>query len=50
MGEGKKEKLPQSLVAGAVNLEDKVGQEEPVQIKIEEIKEEAEAQREHNEL
>jgi protein disulfide-isomerase A6 len=50
MGEGKKEKLPESLVAGAVNLEDKVGQEEPVQIKIEEIKEEAEAQHEHNEL
>jgi protein disulfide-isomerase A6 len=50
MGEGKKEKLPESLLVAAVKLDDKAGQEEPVKIKIEEILEEDAAQPEHNEL
>jgi protein disulfide-isomerase A6 len=46
MGEGKKEKLPASLVVAAEKEEEKVAAEEPVQIKTEEIPE----QHEHNEL
>jgi protein disulfide-isomerase A6 len=46
MGEGKKEKLPESLLAVAEKQEEKVAAEDPVQIQIEEITEE----HEHNEL
>jgi protein disulfide-isomerase A6 len=46
MGEGKKEKLPESLLAAAEKQEEKVAAEDPVQIQIEEITEE----HEHNEL
>lgn len=49
-GEGKKEQLPESLLAAAVDLKENVAAEEPVQIKIEEIKAEDAAQPEHNEL
>ena len=48
MGEGKKEKLPESLLVAGEKQEEKVA-DEPVQIKIEEILEE-DAAPEHNEL
>lgn len=53
MGEGKKEKLPESLLAAGEKQEakeEKAAEQEPVEIKIEEIVEEPESQPEHNEL
>jgi protein disulfide-isomerase A6 len=53
MGEGKKEKLPESLLAAGEKQdlkEEKIADQEPVQIQIEEIVEEEATPPEHNEL
>jgi protein disulfide-isomerase A6 len=49
MGEGKKEKLPESLIAAGTQepIQEKVAEQEPIQINVEEILEDAP---EHNEL
>lgn len=49
MGEGKKEKLPETLVASGAQepVEEKIAEQEPIQINIEDIPEEAPS---HNEL
>jgi protein disulfide-isomerase A6 len=49
MGEGKKEKLPETLVASGAQepMEEKTAEQEPIQINIEDIPEEAPT---HNEL
>ena len=49
MGEGKKEKLPESLIASGAQeaVKEKVAEQEPIQLKVEEILEDAP---EHNEL
>nr|GFD58596.1 hypothetical protein [Tanacetum cinerariifolium] len=49
MGEGKKEKLPESLIASGTQepVKEKVAEQEPIQISVEEILEDSP---EHNEL